>query len=173
MIKYKIYQVKDGLTRDFGFMGLHVMKSLGVEIDLSNYDMVYESESEHDIPRMLDALFMKFNEKPPEDYKGRSMSVSDIIEVHGSYYYCDSFGWENVDSVIIKPIIEIDLRYIELEAVSTMSIRDETITHIIFDGFHLTLSKDQLEYINEHANIHFSKESDYIEKIEEQKEERS
>ena len=98
MIKYKLYQVKSELTRNFGFMGLSMMKSLGVEVDFNNYELVYEGETETNFPNaILEELFRVFNIEHPEDFQGRSMSVSDIVQLgDDDYYYCDSFGWENI-----------------------------------------------------------------------------
>lgn len=100
MIEYKLYQVKSELTRNFGFMGLSMMESLGVEVDLKNYDLVYEGEVNTDLPNALEELFRLFNIEHPEDYQGRSMSVSDIVQVGNDYYYCNSFGWENIKEQI-------------------------------------------------------------------------
>ena len=47
--------------------------------------------------KVLQNLYVEFNFKIPEDYCGRPMSVSDIIEIvraDGShYYYCDRAGF--------------------------------------------------------------------------------
>ncbi len=101
-MNYKLFQVKKDLSWDYGFMGLSMMESLGLEVDLSNYDLVYEDDIEIDtrFENVLDELFRIFNVAHPKDYRGRSMSVSDIIEIHGHYYYCDSYGWEKVNKFI-------------------------------------------------------------------------
>lgn len=41
----------------------------------------------------LEELFRIFNVDRPEQYCGRSLSVSDVVRLDGKYYYCDSFGW--------------------------------------------------------------------------------
>jgi hypothetical protein len=42
---------------------------------------------------VLESLFAKFNINHPADFKGHSLSVSDIIELNGKYYYCDSISF--------------------------------------------------------------------------------
>ena len=34
-----------------------------------------------------------FNEHRPEDFKGHSLSVSDVVERPDGFLYCDDFGW--------------------------------------------------------------------------------
>ena len=48
------------------------------------------------MPNALEELFKIFNIKIPEDFKGHSLSVSDIVEIDGKNYYCDFVGWEEL-----------------------------------------------------------------------------
>lgn len=59
------------------------------------YKKVYEKEGlSGDIPILiLEALFEELNIDIPEDYKGRSLSVSDIVVLNDNAYYCNNFGW--------------------------------------------------------------------------------
>lgn len=61
----------------------------------SLYNVVYsgEVESSENVMGVLEGLFRKFNFNHPADFKGHSLSVSDIVELDGKYYYCDSFGY--------------------------------------------------------------------------------
>lgn len=93
MKKYAIYQVKEEKARDYGFCRLsNIIKWYG-KVDKSNYDKVYESETEC----TLEGLFEKFNINKPSDFKGRSLSMSDVVILDGVAYYCDAFGWEKID----------------------------------------------------------------------------
>lgn len=96
MKKYKLYQVKRDLTYTHGFMGLDMMKDLGVRVNLDNYDLVYSGTTEND-SSVLGELFERFNINRPHDFRGRSMSVSDIVEIDERYFYCDSYGWEELN----------------------------------------------------------------------------
>lgn len=99
-MKYIIFQVKGKLTRDYGFMGLSTMKSLDVKVDLDNYDLIYEGKVKTDVSNILEELYRAFNIEQPEDFFGRSMSVSDIVQIGDDYFYCDSIGWANINKQI-------------------------------------------------------------------------
>lgn len=64
------------------------------------YDRVFSGEVNC---RDLEDVYCKFNSDYPEGYKGRSLSVSDVVEVLDSEvvdpgcYYCDSVGFKRVD----------------------------------------------------------------------------
>ena len=61
------------------------------------YKKVYEGEvAANTIVGALDSLFQKFNLNHPEDFHGHSLSVSDVVELDGVWYYCDSIGWVNI-----------------------------------------------------------------------------
>ena len=46
--------------------------------------------------KVLEELFYIFNMAHPEDYQGRSLSVSDIVKLNDEYYFCQSAGWKKV-----------------------------------------------------------------------------
>lgn len=89
---YKILQLSD-LTA-YGFMNYEFAKKHG--FNLADYHVVYEGKIDGDkdnIDEVLEDLFYIFNVNHPLDFKGHSLSVSDIVEVNGVSYYCDSTGW--------------------------------------------------------------------------------
>ena len=68
-------------------------------INLSDYHAVYSGviEPQESITGMLEALYTQFNVKHPLDYTGRSMSVSDIVELDGKgFFFCDSIGFKRL-----------------------------------------------------------------------------
>ena len=98
MKHYKIYQVNED-KKDaccILFCGVETVKEMGLWklVNPDTYNMVYEGECEDEIE--LDDLYQKFNIGRPKDFKGHSLSTSDIIELDGKYYYCDSYGWEEI-----------------------------------------------------------------------------
>lgn len=99
-MKYIIYQLKDIRNCDYGFMSWDFAKEYGFSIN--DYCEVYAGEE--DGKYLLDKLFEKFNVNHPSDFKGHSMSVSDVVAVRGKknwhWYYCDSFGWEEITDVV-------------------------------------------------------------------------
>ena len=90
-MNYKIKQIKDVDNCEYVFKHYNWCKD---QIDLDDYEVVYEGELEYpEMPNALEELFEIFNIRRPEGFKGRSMSVSDIVEVDGKNYYCDAAGW--------------------------------------------------------------------------------
>lgn len=99
---YIIYQVK--VNADFSFMGWKMANKHGWSFD--EYNAVWNGiEDARDDYDLLNYLYEMFNLNHPEGFRGHSMSVGDIIRICGEddnvkYYYCDSFGWENITSFI-------------------------------------------------------------------------
>lgn len=96
-MKIKLYQVnpeKD--TKQVMFMPYGMIDSVNKEI----YDLVYESN----LPcSSLEEVYAKLNIDHPSDYRCRSMSVSDVVEVCESdtvpqgFYFCDMLGFKQID----------------------------------------------------------------------------
>ena len=82
---HKLYESWDTLNKTAGF-------------NIHQYKKVYEGEVENrgSILKTLDHLFEKFNLYHPEDFRGHSLSVSDVINLDGVDYYCDSYTWVNI-----------------------------------------------------------------------------
>ncbi len=113
--KYGIYQLKDNPElRDFHFAGTAELLKRGIlsddfkEIQPENYNLVYAGELS-DIQgqsqgEKLNALFEKFNIDHPADYKGHSLSVSDIVVLHengeNSAHFIDSFGFTELPDFV-------------------------------------------------------------------------
>lgn len=96
-MNYKIYQV-DPHTCDYCFEGWSWAKD---RFNFKDYELKYEDEIEvEDVNKTLEDLFTIFNIKRPSDFKGHSLSVSDIVELDGKYYYCDNVGWTEITKYI-------------------------------------------------------------------------
>ena len=56
---------------------------------------IYEKVFDGELPiKRLEEVFQIFNTKLPEDYSGRSMSVSDVVCVEGlGTFFCDHIGF--------------------------------------------------------------------------------
>ena len=97
---YTIYQISDEAEdrRDIIFENLEHLQNRGLSVDAANYEAVYTGALEEGIT--LEDLYEKFNIDHPADYKGRSMSVSDVVVIHQSgedkAYFVDSFGFSEV-----------------------------------------------------------------------------
>lgn len=71
---------------------------------LSMYEKVYETEIEPGNSDMetCEKVYYIFNMAHPDDYKSRSLSMSDIVSVDGRLYMCDRFGFRPVDGTMSK-----------------------------------------------------------------------
>lgn len=100
---YDLYQVKRGEEHvDLLFTRMSMIQKLNLKIEQSHYDKVYSGtvDSAGSPGEALESLFMKFNLEFPADYRGRSMSVSDVVVLHengvDTAYFCDSIGFAEV-----------------------------------------------------------------------------
>ena len=94
-MKYKILQVKDFENCNYLFTSYERAVKYGFNLD--DYEVVYEGDRDFDYVDDLDCLeqlFYIFNCQHPKDFKGHSLSVSDIVWLNGKYYYVDSFGYQ-------------------------------------------------------------------------------
>lgn len=97
-LTYEIYQLKsDEETRDIRFQSYGDIANAGKKPDFVNYEKVYSGElaaDKRDVGEKLESLFTKFNIDRPEDFSGRSVSVSDVIAIDDKAYYVDSAGFK-------------------------------------------------------------------------------
>lgn len=106
--KYGIYQLKHNPELDhLRFEGTESLKRMGITKDNfdaikpEKYELIYVGElselQEQTEGEMLEAIYEKFNIDHPEDYRGHSLSVSDIVVLHqngkNSAHFVDSFGF--------------------------------------------------------------------------------
>ena len=96
---FSIYQLKPGdTTRDYRFEPLDAIRNNGLSVKPENYELVYTSPlTEKD---SLESIYTRFNIDHPADFKGHSLSVSDIVVLHqdgkDTAHYCDRFGFSQV-----------------------------------------------------------------------------
>ena len=109
---YRIKEERDKLKdipemRQFQFAGTESLKRRGIikdnldAIKPENYNLVYVGElfelQGRTQSATLEAVYEKFNIDHPADYKGHSLSVSDIVVLHedgkNSAHFVDSFGF--------------------------------------------------------------------------------
>ncbi len=109
-MKIQIHQIqpeKDG--KHLCFMNYeYVMKHNEGIIPKSIYDCVFTGAIEAD---NLEDVFRIFNIEHPKDYTGRSLSVSDVVEIQyedkSEFFFCDSIGFKMI--VFDKSLIGCDL----------------------------------------------------------------
>ena len=94
-----LYQIANDLaTKRLMFFNLEFFqKIVGNQIPAEIYEVVVEGELEVTDP---EEVFRIFNTEYTPGYRGRSMSVSDVVEFrNGStsiFYFCDSIGFKQV-----------------------------------------------------------------------------
>ena len=101
LMKVKIYQLP--VEHERCFRGFDAGKRVPVE----DYELVWEGEL---IARTLEKVYRELNYAHPADYKARSLSVSDIVEVigengKGDKWFCDSVGWVLVEGPSASEVI--------------------------------------------------------------------
>ena len=96
---FSIYQLKSGNeTLDYRFEPLDAIRNNGLSVKPENYEQVYTAPlTEKD---SLESIYTRFNINRPADFKGHSLSVSDIVVLHqdgkDTAHYCDRFGFSQV-----------------------------------------------------------------------------
>ncbi len=101
---YEIYQLKSNEeTRDIRFQPYEYITKAGKKPDFNNYEKVYEGKSADlsgNLGEKLEQLFEKFNFDRPQDFKGHSLSVSDVVVLEDKAYYVDDVGFKPLEDFI-------------------------------------------------------------------------
>ena len=90
------------------FMSRSALQRMGKEPELDHYEVVYIAPLEPftNLNVMLEGIYTKFNIHHPEDFRGHSLSVSDIVALKQngvvSCHYVDSFGFAELPG-FMKP----------------------------------------------------------------------
>ena len=106
-MKINIYQINlDRDTKGVAFEAYSRLQELQgfPNVKVALYDRVYSGTV---AAEDLEDVFCIFNADRPEDYKARSMSVSDVVKVidgtetaKPGFYYCDTIGFKKLDSSV-------------------------------------------------------------------------
>lgn len=107
--QFGIYQLKDTAeARDIRFMNMDYLESKGIDVARENYDLVYTAPLKDGTN--LEDIYTKFNIDHPADFKGHSLSVSDVVVLHqngeNTSHYVDSFGYREVPEFIQENVKE-------------------------------------------------------------------
>lgn len=96
----KLYGIKEAKAEDFKLSKTILGTLEGPVVDSAIYDKIYDGEIEG---HNLEDVYRKFNIDHPEDFRGHSLSVSDVVEIYESecaesgFYFCDTIGFEEID----------------------------------------------------------------------------
>ena len=128
---YKIYQLKKGEEyHNLRFTRWDDMPRFNLSFDRKNYDEVYGGNIA-DVTKfpfkegILEDIFKKFNNDRPEDFKGRSLSVSDVVVLEdkegSSAYFVDTVGMADVTDLFF----ELKKETIDLSKLTEVEITEE------------------------------------------------
>ena len=100
---FSIFQIKGGdETRDLRFEPYDRLTATGHRVDPKNYALVYSAELTEGTS--LEDIYTRFNIDHPKDFKGHSLSVSDVVVLHqngqDTAHYVDSFGYKDVSEFL-------------------------------------------------------------------------
>lgn len=100
---FTIYQIKRGEEYHFHrFEPLEHLERFGLFVNFDNYEKIYSAPLPENgtTVQKLNQIYDKFNFDHPADFRGHSLSVSDIIVFHeagkDTAHYVDSFGFKEV-----------------------------------------------------------------------------
>ena len=96
---FSIYQLRnEDSTRDYRFEPYDHLQAAGRTVDKANYMEVYAAPLT--AGTTLEDIYRTFNVDYPADFKGHSLSVSDVVVLHqngqNTAHYCDSVGFQQV-----------------------------------------------------------------------------
>ena len=135
---FSIYQIKGGdETRDFRFEPYDRLQAAGNVVDRANYELVYSAPLAPETS--LEDIYARFNIDHPKDFKGHSLSVSDVVVLHqdgqDAAHFVDSVGFREVPEFLQE---QKQLTPDDLETGETVKTPRGT--------FHITaMSREQIE----------------------------
>ena len=100
---FTIYQLKGGDALHYHrFVSLERLQKDGLSLEAANYDRIYTAPLQK--TDTLEEIYTRFNIDQPEDFKGHSLSVSDVVVLHQDgkdrAFYVDSSGYAEVPQFI-------------------------------------------------------------------------
>ena len=135
---FSIYQIKGGdETRDLRFEPYDRLQAAGNVVDRANYELVYSAPLAPETS--LEDIYTRFNIDHPKDFKGHSLSVSDVVVLHqdgqDAAHFVDSVGFREVPEFLQE---QKQLTPDDLETGETVKTPRGT--------FHVTaMSREQME----------------------------
>ena len=141
---FAIYQLRDNDdTARLRYMNSEYLEKKGLSVQKENYAAVYAGDLDRrgDTQDKLNELYETFNIRRPEDFRGHSLSVSDIVALKQngvvSCHYVDSWGFKelpgflkpenylkNAEMAIEEPILPDNLRLTRLVKMSKAELGD-------------------------------------------------
>ena len=100
-----IYQLRTTPEQQpYRFMSAKALETAGLTVDRKNYEPIYTMsapELHQDTERALGSVYEMFNVARPDDFRGHSLSTSDIVAIKRegqvSFHYVDNIGFKQLD----------------------------------------------------------------------------
>ena len=148
--QFGIYQLNNSpQARDIHFMNSDFLEMKGIAVARENYDLIYTAPLEEGTS--LEDIFTRFNIDRPEDFRGHSLSVSDVVVLHqngeNTCHFVDSFGYKEVPEFIQEIAQELQVEndkvsYYVIEDLSTWTENSPNRSELErFDSFTEALEK--------------------------------
>ena len=108
---FGIYQIRDGSAGEaYAFMNMNFIESHGLQIKKEDYELVYMAERTGNMS--LGDIFEQFNINRPADFRGHSLSVSDVVVLndngHVTAHFVDSISFQEINSFLDIEEISLD-----------------------------------------------------------------
>ena len=135
---FGIYQIKDDSPgENYAFMNMSFIESHGMQIKKEDYKLVYVGEFLGNMS--LDDIFERFNIDRPKDFRGHSLSVSDIVVLNDgekvTAHFVDSISFEQLDSFLnLEEQVLDELAYEVGERYFAIQRTEEGYDYSFYDG---------------------------------------
>lgn len=151
---YRIYQLKD--TSDYHgilYQSIEDNKKQGVKLNQEDYDLIYEGNWNElkgiSAEDKLNSIWTEFNTDLPVDFKGHSLSVSDVIIVGNediqTAHYVDRFGFTDFPEFFKEKELE---NIIDVEPIENHNHTGDTIPSTNnSDLFYVDRKRESIQWI--------------------------
>ena len=131
--QFGIYQLNDSpKARDIHFMNFDYLETKGIAVSRENYDLVYTAPLEEGTS--LEDIYVRFNLDHPKDFRGHSLSVSDVVVLHqkgeNTFHFVDSVGYKEVPEFIQEIAQERETEQIP-EIDETMDMENDKVSYYV------------------------------------------
>ena len=108
-VDYAIWQIKQGEQyRGVRFFQYDEAIKVKSDLNLSDYEQVYDElgvwHEDENSGKALEDIYKIYQYSLPADYKGHSISVSDVIQLDNEFYYVEPTGFKKLDEHFLDPL---------------------------------------------------------------------
>ena len=107
----RIWQLKADSDFSMRFIALDEFEQQFGPPKADNYEVIYDGSLG---TNNLDEIYEICNINHPKDYKGHSLSMSDVVELYdengSSFHYVDRFGFKGIDFTPSEPKQDFDMK---------------------------------------------------------------